>query len=534
MVKKTSKLIALALMASTAVFVALAQPALAENAGFRLAVAEAAAVDDDLAAFYRDRNFASVWTGSDQVAQDRRNALLGAFANAGLHGLPVSHFDPSALIARLQAAQTSYDQGAMEVELSRLFLEYARDVQTGILDNPRAIDEGIRRVIPLRDRRQTLENFLTSEPVDYLRQLAPQTPEYARLMGAKLRLEEVIASGGWGGTVQAEKLTIGDQGPAVIDLRNRLIAMGYLPRTVTASFDASIEAAVKVFQAEHGLLQDGVAGQGTLAEINTSPEMRLRSVIVAMERERWLNKERGARHIWVNLADFTAKILDDDIVTFETRSVIGANSSDRRSPEFSDVMEYMVINPSWYVPRSIVVNEYLPELQADPTSNGQLQIIAQNGAVVGRDTDFTQFTASTFPFGMKQAPGPGNALGSVKFMFPNAYNIYLHDTPSQNLFAREVRAFSHGCIRLDDPHDFAYALLARQTSDPVGYFQSILRTGQETQVNLEVPVPVHLDYRTAFTNVDGSLQYRRDVYGRDAKIWDALERIGVAAADIQG
>jgi murein L,D-transpeptidase YcbB/YkuD len=173
-------------------------------------------------------------------------------------------------------------------------------------------------------------------------------------------------------------------------------------------------------------------------------------------------------------------------------------------------------------------------LQADAGAVGHLQVVASNGQVVNRANGFSQYSASSFPFSMRQPPGPSNALGSVKFMFPNRYNIYLHDTPAQNLFAREVRAFSHGCIRLDDPHDFAYALLAKQTSDPVDYFQSRLRTGTETRVDLETPVPVHLDYRTAFTNVDGSLQYRRDIYGRDAVIWNALEREGVAAGGVQG
>ncbi len=523
------------LMAATAVAVLLGvtSPAQAQVTAFKQAVAENVALDEELAAFYRERNFESIWTGSDDVAQGRRNALLGAFASAEVHGLPSGRFDPNALIAQLQGARTAYDQGRMEVELTSLFLEYAADIQTGIL-NPRTVDGDIKRDVPTRDRIETLQGFLSSDPVIFLRELAPQSAEYARLLHAKLRLETLIDEGGWGPTVPASTLRPGDGGPAVVALRNRLIKMGYLGRSVTATYDETIQMAVQNFQSEHGLTADGVAGSGTIDQINLSVEQRLESVIVAMERERWLNIPRGDRHIWVNLTDFTAKIIDNDIVTFETRSVIGANSHDRRSPEFSDTMEFMVINPSWYVPRSIIVNEYLPRLQQNPGAAGQLQIVASSGRVVSRDTDFSQFSASSFPYSMRQPPGPGNALGVVKFMFPNPYNIYLHDTPSQSLFQREVRAFSHGCIRLDDPRDFAYALLARQTDDPVGYFQTRLRSGAETRVDLEIPVPVHLDYRTAFTNVDGSVQYRRDIYGRDARIWDALAREGVAAGGVQG
>ena len=172
-----------------------------------------------------------------------------------------------------------------------------------------------------------------------------------------------------------------------------------------------------------------------------------------MERERWMNMPLGDRHIWVNLADFTAQIRDGDKVTFETRAVIGANECDRRSPEFSDEMEMMVVNPTWYVPRSITVKEYLPMLQRNPYAAGHLRIIDRAGRVVDRATRSIsrQYTEHNFPFAMSQPPSDGNALGKVKFLFPNHWNIYLHDTPAKSLFDREVRAFSHGCIRLNDP-----------------------------------------------------------------------------------
>ena len=189
----------------------------------------------------------------------------------------------------------------------------------------------------------------------------------------------------------------------------------------------------------------------------------------------------------------------------------------------------MVINPSWYVPRSIIVKEYLPALQRNRNAVSHIEITDSRGRVVNRGSvNFSQFTARTFPFAMRQPPSRGNALGQVKFMFPNRYNIYLHDTPAQSLFQREVRAFSHGCIRLDDPFDFAYALLAVQTADPEGFFQGHLRSGRETRVDLEQPVPVHLVYRTAFVQADGTVNYRRDIYGRDRAIWAALSRAGVA------
>ncbi len=512
----------------------LPNSASAQVTAFRQAVAEAAARDEDLATFYRAREFEGLWTGSGNAVRNRRNALMSAFDEASNHGLPAGRYDTSALMAQLRAATTPEQQGRMEVELSRLFLQYARDVQTGVLI-PRRVDELIVRQVPYRNGLATIEGFAQSNARAFLRALPPSSPEYSRLMREKLRLERELSRGGWGPQINSQKLEPGATGPQVIALRNRLIAMGFLPRTATQTYDDAITAAVQRFQQSHGLAVDGVAGTGTINEINVPMERRLRSVIVAMERERWINRPRGNRHVWVNLTDFSAAIVDRDVVTFSTRSVIGALDLDRQSPEFSDVMEFMVINPSWYVPRSIITKEYLPQLQRNPNAVSHLLITDSRGREINRSTvNFNAYDENNFPFAMRQPPSRGNALGLVKFMFPNRYNIYLHDTPAKNLFGREVRAFSHGCIRLNDPFDFAYALLAPQQGDPVGFFQSRLASGNESRVNLETPVPVHIVYRTAFTNVTGSLQFRRDIYGRDIKIWNALARTGVAVRAVQG
>ena len=370
--------------------------------------------------------------------------------------------------------------------------------------------------------------------MQYFRTLMPRTPEYVRLMRGKLQLEHTIAHGGWGAEVQAKALEPGQEGPAVVQLRNRLIAMGYMTRSASMSYDDAITRAVQTFQIDHGLNPDGVAGPGTISALNVSPVKRLQSVIVAMERERWLNRPRGERHVLVNIPDFKARIIDNGKVTFETRSVVGKNTGDRRTPEFSDTMEHMVINPTWHVPRSITTKEYLPQLQRNPNAQSQLDIYDRRGRKVPRGAiNFRAYNASNFPFTMKQPPSNRNALGLVKFMFPNKWNIYLHDTPAKSLFNRDVRDFSHGCIRLADPFDFAYALLAKQTDDPKGTFHSRLRTGSETTVKLETQVPVHLIYRTAFTQAKGQMNYRNDIYGRDARIWNALADMGVKLRGVE-
>ncbi|KAA2317473.1 murein L,D-transpeptidase [Pseudooceanicola sediminis] len=511
------------------------QPATAQVTLQAQAIAESASGSDEIAAYYRARDFAPIWTEAGEAAAARRSALLTAIDFAPLHGLPASRYDVDALLAQMGAARTAHDRGVLDVALTRIYLRLARDLQTGMLTPAKVVPEIIREV-PLRDASQYLDGILSADPVAFVHTLPPHNGEYVRLMKAKFQMERLMQAGGYGATVPAtQTMKPGQSGRAVIALRDRLTAMGYLKGSFTSTYDADIEAAVRAYQSDMSMNVDGVVGPATLGMINTSVEDRLKSVIVAMERERWLNRPRGDRHVLVNLADFSAKIVDFDRVTFETRAVIGANSTGRRSPEFSDVMEFMIINPTWHVPRSIVVKEYLPQLQQNPYAAAQLNVIDRNGTVVPRGAiDWRQFNARTFPFEMKQPPSNSNALGLVKFMFPNANNIYLHDTPSKSLFARDSRAFSHGCIRLQDPFDFAYALLAPQMSDPKSFFQAKLASGRETQVNLETPIQVHLIYRTAVTTAKGGVSFRDDVYGRDRAIWDALAAEGVTLAPVRG
>lgn len=521
------------LLVGTVAF-SFAAPGTAQVTAFKQTVAEQASRDDAIAAFYRSRDFAPIWTGDTESDRLRRKALIEALGMADAHGLPGLRYDAQGLMQQMRDARTARERGAVEVELSRVFVQFSRDLQTGVLI-PRKVDSGLVRVVPVRDPQANLDALIAGDPRAYFRALPPSTQEYTRLMKEKMLLERLIDQGGWGPAVVATKLEPGQSGSAVVSLRNRLIAMGYMARSAAAGYDAALQMAVQIFQMDHGLEADGVAGGTTLKEINRSVEERMQSILVAMERERWLNMPDGLgeRHINVNLTDFTARIFDGNTVTFETRAVVGANDSDRRTPEFSDVMDHMVINPSWYVPRSIIVKEYLPLLRRNPGAVSHLEITDSRGRRVARN-NFSRYTASSFPFAMRQPPGPRNALGRVKFMFPNKYNIYLHDTPAKNLFAREVRAYSHGCVRLGDPFDFAYTLLAKQTDDPVGFFQSRLRTGAEARVNLEEPVQVHIIYRTAFTTAKGKVNYRNDIYGRDAKIWSALSNAGVALTGQRG
>ncbi len=510
------------------------QLAAAQTFGFKQSVAQAAALDGTVHEFYKARNYRSFWTGDTPPEKSRLRALIKSFSEAQLHGLPKVKFNLETLISKILGSTSFEAMGQLDVELTIKFLDYARKVQSGILV-PSEVDEEIVREVVYRDSTKTLVALESSNAAVFFKSLPPQSVEYARLMKEKIRFERLVAVDNWGGEVAASTLGPGDSGTAVIGLRNRLINLGHMQRTFSAIYNGELQNAVRRFQEASGLLVTGVAGKLTMEQINVSATERLAQIMVAMERERWFNQDLGDRHVLVNLTDFTAKIMDFGKVTFQTNTVVGAHDADRRSPEFSDSMEHMIVNPSWYVPRSIIINEYLPMLQMDPTAVDFLELRDDLGNVVERaGLDFINFDEDTFPFGMRQPPSVGNALGLVKFMFPNRNNIYLHDTPAKNLFGREVRTFSHGCIRLENPFGFANALLAVQSSNPKAQFQEALDFGEEVQIDLDTHIPVHIIYRTAVTRPGGGLEFRRDVYGRDAKIWEALQLEGVVLSDFTG
>lgn len=511
------------------------QPVMAQTLPppFAQSVAAAAAADETVAAWYARRGYDTLWTGPADAP--RRAALLSALATASDHGLPPARYDAEGLRAGFGAAVTEGDRGRLELRMTEAYLRWAHDLTSGLLE-PKAIDPTIVREIRREDSAELLDRIASGDdPAKVLAGFLPKTDAYLQLMKAKFGLEAVIAAGGWGAQVPSAALSPGASGAAVVALRDRLVAMGYMAPSASAEYDQPLRNAVQTFQLAHGLPSDGVAGEATIVEINRSPEERLKSVIVAMERERWMEIDRDVRHIWVNQPDFTARIVDEGRTVFRTRVVIGKNVPDQRSPEFSDVMEHMVINPSWGVPRSITVKEYLPLLQRNRNAVSHLQVVDGNGRVVPRGAvNFAGYTAKNFPFALRQPPSDGNALGKVKFMFPNEYNIYLHDTPSKSLFAHDVRAYSHGCIRVADPFDLAHALLSVQSKAAEDEFDAHLQTGNETMVRLEQPVPVHLVYFTAYPEAKGRMGYRRDVYGRDALLWQALSAAGVVLPGEQG
>lgn len=522
-------LFALAMLIST---VLVAFPSYAQSTAFKLAVAQAASKDKAIAAFYKARNYKPIWTsGADR---QRRRALLEALRRAPNHGLPTGRYDASQVNKDFSGFKSAKARGVLEVETTRKFLQYARDIQSGVLE-PKRIDENMTLRPPRRDRLKTLQSFAKSSPVAFFKSLPPTDPGYNRLLKEKVRIERIIGRGGWGATVNAKKLKPGQSGKQVVIMRKRLTALGYKRIGTSPKYDTGLERAVQIFQQDSGLNADGVAGSKTIAAMNTSPETRLMQVVIGLERLRWLNKPLGKRHILVNEAAFMAYVIDNGKPTMTTRVVVG-KAGRWRTPEFEKKMTHMVINPSWYVPASIAGTEYLPRLQqsSDALTRQDLVMTDTDGNVVNPvGIDFKQYTKDDFPFSLRQPPSGGNALGKVKFMFPNKHAIYLHDTPSRSLFGKDIRTFSHGCVRVQKPDELAYTLLGKQMANPKSFFDGLIATGEEATVKLKEPVPIYLVYRTAWVSADGRPNYRADSYNVDRKVFNALAKAGVVLRGVQ-
>jgi len=508
-------------------------PLYAQSTAFKLAVAQAAATDKAIAAFYKARNYAPIWTGNRDG--QRRRALIEALRKAPDQGLPQGRYDMRTVRDSFRGFKSANARASLEVQTTRLFLQYARDIQSGILE-PRRIDKNMTLRPPRRDPLQLLTAFVQSNASKFMQVLPPQTPAYQRLLKEKTRMERIVGRGGWGKVVQARKLRPGTSGPAVETLRKRLAAMGYGRNSGARNYDQSLINAVALFQTDAGLNADGIAGSTTLAAINTSATARLMQVVIGLERLRWLNKPLGKRHIIVNEAAFSASVVDNGKTTFETRVVVGRPGR-WRTPEFEKKMTHMIINPSWYVPPSIAGKEYLPLLKKNPNALARqdMEMTDASGKEVNpHAVNFSGYTKDNFPFNLRQKPSGGNALGKVKFLFPNRHAIYLHDTPSKSLFVRDIRAFSHGCVRVQKPFELAYTLLSKQSAQPKKLFNDVLTTGEETRVNLKTPVPIYLVYRTAWVSADGRPHYRADSYKVDNKVFAALQKAGVVLRGVRG
>ena len=536
----------------------------------------------DIVAFYRERDFTPVWTSAGDGFARARDLLAG-LAEADTHGLVATDYLPSDLggfsgdIGELAGDRERLAR--LELALTAAALRYAMHASGGRLV-PNRISVFHDLTPPTVEGREALARLAAEpSPAAYLASLHPVHPAYeafrrelADLRSRTDRDEAPIADG--------PAIKPGRSDARLPAIRDRLAKLGHLqPATaaddmvaspiametgvplfgsaeaavvievvmpaeapeafdpapsdpeivaprVDEAYDQTTIEAVKSFQAAAGLEVDGIIGQQTIAAFNSSnTEDRIQKVLYSMERLRWMARDFGAKHVFVNTASFETKVVENGATIWNSKVIVGTPQN--QTVTFSDQMETVVFNPYWGVPASIIVNEMLPEVYRDPSwfEREGYEVTDLNGQVISSyGVDWYNVNPKKLKFGVRQPPGPNNALGELKFLFPNKHAIYMHDTPSKPLFAKPVRAYSHGCVRVENPREFAEIILGWDQQR----IASTLAATRDHSVPVESKIDVHLAYFTAWPDDTGAIRYFEDVYGRDQLVERALGTLTVA------
>ena len=486
---------------------------------------------------YAEKLFQPLWktSSAEQLVETKRRLF-----DFGLIPDDVSVTDLEALVRDLNNGSTEA-RALADLKLSVAWLRMASAVSGGLSDEGQSVSRANR---PSRPRLAlAIKSAADGSPYATLELFEPNHPQYQGLKGALQLYRELAAEGGWLAIQGGDTIRSGDIEPRVPSLRDRLLREGYdatrpvedlvavsveiaspesdaeaateIVSEYDQTFDASLEDALKAFQKQHGLEPDGVLGANTLEALNESVASKIDRIADTMARWR-RHGDLGERYIWANTPSFRAEAWDEGVKQFSMKTIVGLPS--RETPVFSDTIEYVVANPKWYAPVSIVRRDKLPKLRNDPTYASRL-----NYKVYDRNTGEEVSPAlvdwsdpqSAVKYRLVQQAGDANALGDLKIIFPNQYAVYLHGTPSTGLFDKAQRAFSSGCIRLEDPAKMARWLARQDETVAVSDVNEALAEDEPERIDFQQTTPVHITYMTVTIADDGSPMFWRDVYDRD-------------------
>jgi murein L,D-transpeptidase YcbB/YkuD len=492
--------------------------------------------------FYRDRDFEPAWFDSGGL-RPTVQWLVRYIGQTGKEGLIPSDYHQASIERLLQELSLppfppDGSQAARWADLD-LILTDAFLLLGSHLSGGRINPETLHTDWLINENSIDMLAFLhTTETRDQMERavqaLIPMHAGYLGLKAALQQMRELELQGGWPQIQLPDTMKPGDRSGQVPLIRRRMRISGDLPASGPAqdpeelsdTYDNALAAAIQRFQKRHGLAPDGVIGRRTREAMNIAATQRIRQIELNLERWRWLPRDLGERYIEVNTADFSLRVLEKSKAVLTMRVVVGRPA--RRTPVFSTTMSYMVLNPYWNVPRTIAVKDILPKLAdgVDYLLEQRFKVFAgwqeQAPEIDPRTVPWKDYSEDYFPLALRQEPGENNALGRIKFIFPNKFAVYLHDTPQRSLFERVQRDFSSGCIRLEKAPALADYLLADDPFWTPERLRQVFDRGQRRVVRIPRPITVHLLYMTAWVDEDGILQFRKDIYGRDRKLSAAL------------
>ncbi len=479
---------------------------------------------DYIPAFYKRANFKPVWTDQKNIEE-----IISIIKSADMEGLLPEDYHIERIERLRKSAITPQETADLDLILTDATMLYAIHLFIG-----KVVQSEIRKgwdippnVLPA-ESRNLLENAITGMTLSQLfESIKPDHFMYVHMKKGLANYRNIQENGGWPEIPDGKVLKPGMQDERIPAIRKLLTITGDLNPdsvvNVTDTYDSVVVSAIKRFQWRHNLNQDGVIGKGTLEIMNIPVEKRIQELRINLERARWVTHHLPNDFLVVNIAGYNIRRIINDSTVYYSRVIVGKHYHE--TPIFDGTMTYIEINPTWTLPYSIATKETLPKLQKDPgyLKEKNMIILNKDGKEVDPATiDFNSLSRRNFPYTLRQKAGPHNALGEVKFMFPNHYSVYLHDTPARSLFSREKRAFSHGCIRLDKKWELFLNLMGDDWN--MDRINEILKSEKTTVVKLKNPIEIILLYWTAGADKDDNLFFNKDVYDRDAIVIEELDK----------
>lgn len=488
--------------------------------------------------FYKNRDYMPLWVRGEGFLNQTKS-IISELSLAGLDGLRPEDYHVASLKRQWnELTNHTTNQNPLAIEsfvnfelmLTDGFLMFASHLAGGRV-NPESIHSKWFPTNHVNDFTPVLDSAAEADDIGILcENLRPPHEGYQALKMALARYRDIAAKAPLPSIPDGRSLKKNESDPRIPLLKKRLAQIGDLTPPVPLNqdvFDDALEKAVRRFQYRHGLGADGIVGADTIRALNTPLPYRLRQIKLNLERWRWIPRNLGYRHLLINIADFKLKVIENRETMLEMRVVVGKTY--RKTPVFSGAMKYLVLNPQWHVPTKIAVEDLLPKIKKDPqflvTQHFKIFNGWQKGAAeINSETiNWSQLNEDNFSFKLIQGAGPRNALGRIKFMCPNKFAVYLHDTPQRSLFERAVRGFSSGCIRVEKAIDLAEYVLSDDDQWTKEDIKKAISTGERKVIVLKKRIPVHIVYRTAWVSPDGILHFRSDIYERDNPLDKALQ-----------